>query len=198
MQTSDLTYAHSSGNKRLILVIDFEMTCDEGDRMPINEMEIIEIGAVWAAVDGHVLAEFQTLARPKLHPQLTSYCRQLIGITQTDIDAAPMLHIAMDRLAQFAEIHTTEDALWGSWGQSDAQQLAHDCARHGTRNPLEKFAHVNLKREFAKRRRGMKQVGMKKALALVGLPLQGTHHRGLDDARNIAKLLPWTLRTQIQ
>ena len=35
--------------------------------------------------------------------------------------------------------------------------------------------------------------GMAKALQLVGLPLEGTHHRGIDDARNIAKLLPYIL-----
>ena len=32
-----------------------------------------------------------------------------------------------------------------------------------------------------------------KALAHVGLPLVGTHHRGIDDARNIARLLPHSL-----
>jgi len=30
-------------------------------------------------------------------------------------------------------------------------------------------------------------------LQMVGLPLDGSHHRGLDDARNIAKLLPRSL-----
>ena len=30
---------------------------------------------------------------------------------------------------------------------------------------------------------------MKKALAREGIPLEGNHHRGLDDARNIAKLV---------
>jgi inhibitor of KinA sporulation pathway (predicted exonuclease) len=34
---------------------------------------------------------------------------------------------------------------------------------------------------------------MARALQMVGLPLDGSHHRGLDDARNIAKLLPWSL-----
>jgi inhibitor of KinA sporulation pathway (predicted exonuclease) len=29
------------------------------------------------------------------------------------------------------------------------------------------------------------------ALKLCGLPLQGVHHRGIDDARNIARMLPW-------
>ncbi|GIS61919.1 MAG: hypothetical protein CM1200mP2_41440 [Planctomycetaceae bacterium] len=32
---------------------------------------------------------------------------------------------------------------------------------------------------------------MAAALKEVGLELRGTHHRGIDDARNIARLLPF-------
>ena len=38
---------------------------------------------------------------------------------------------------------------------------------------------------------------MAKALQLVDLPLEGTHHRGIDDARNIAKLLPYMLEQKL-
>ena len=51
--------------------------------------------------------------------------------------------------------------------------------------------HQNAKRLFAKAQRIGKEVGMAKACALVGLELEGQHHRGLDDAVNIAKLMPW-------
>ncbi|EIJ47515.1 Exonuclease RNase T and DNA polymerase III [Herbaspirillum sp. GW103] len=34
---------------------------------------------------------------------------------------------------------------------------------------------------------------MVRACALAGIPLEGQHHRGLDDAVNIAKLMPWVL-----
>jgi inhibitor of KinA sporulation pathway (predicted exonuclease) len=34
---------------------------------------------------------------------------------------------------------------------------------------------------------------MKQALQLAKIELEGTHHRGIDDARNIAKLMPYIL-----
>jgi len=34
---------------------------------------------------------------------------------------------------------------------------------------------------------------MAEALQLAEIKLEGTHHRGIDDARNIAKLLPYIL-----
>ena len=36
-----------------------------------------------------------------------------------------------------------------------------------------------------------KKIGLHEAIERVGLRLAGTHHRGIDDARNIARLLPW-------
>ena len=49
--------------------------------------------------------------------------------------------------------------------------------------------HINLKAVFAKMRK-MKQCGMKAALQMLEIPLDGFHHRGIDDARNIAKIFP--------
>jgi inhibitor of KinA sporulation pathway (predicted exonuclease) len=186
----------SLGIERLILVIDFEATCDEGGTIPPEQMEIIEIGAVWATAKGKVLDEFQTFVRPMLRPHLTPFCRQLTSIQQTDVDAAEMFPTAAAALSRFAQRHQGAGATWGSWGQYDFKQLARDCERHSIANPLAAFQHVNLKSQFAKRRfaksgKKFREVGMAKALQLVGLPLDGEHHRGIDDARNIARLLPW-------
>ena len=172
-----------------ILVIDLEATCDEGDGIPADQMEIIEIGAVWATAEGKVLDAFQSLVRPVVRPQLTPFCRQLVGIDQAEVDTADLFPVVAARLASFAQQHQASRT-WGSWGKFDATQLARDCERHGAPHPLQGFEHVNLKRRFAKARK-IKEVGMARALQMVGLALDGTHHRGLDDARNIAKLLPW-------
>ena len=34
---------------------------------------------------------------------------------------------------------------------------------------------------------------MAKALDLAGIKLEGIHHRGIDDAKNIARLMPYIL-----
>ena len=53
--------------------------------------------------------------------------------------------------------------------------------------------HKSAKRLFAKAQRIGKEVGMARACALAGIALEGQHHRGLDDAMNIARLMPWIL-----
>jgi inhibitor of KinA sporulation pathway (predicted exonuclease) len=81
--------------------------------------------------------------------------------------------------------------LLASWGAYDRNQLSRDRHRHGIRLPFGK-GHLNIKAAFAERA-GRPPMGMAQALRLCGLPLEGTHHRGIDDARNIAKLLPYAI-----
>jgi len=78
----------------------------------------------------------------------------------------------------------------GDPGALDAYQLQVDTARHGIQGELDRLpAHVNLKAWWAKRM-GMKRVGLGRAVRTAGLEWQGRAHRGIDDARMVAKLLP--------
>ena len=53
---------------------------------------------------------------------------------------------------------------------------------------MPKMKHINLKRVYKEVRKLKREVGMKKALCLEKIDLDGTHHRGIDDAKNIAKI----------
>ncbi|MFG0317763.1 MAG: exonuclease domain-containing protein [Planctomycetota bacterium JB042] len=172
----------------MFLVIDLEATCSPDGAFPREEMETIEIGAV--LVDGDSLEavdEFQSFVRPEVHPTLTEYCIELTSITQAEVDAAPSFPEAM---ARFAEWRDGRPACFSSWGRFDRSQFRRDCLRHGIDNP---FAdeHLDLKARFSEVHRKRHRYGMARALAMCGLSIEGNHHRGIDDARNIARMLPF-------
>jgi len=175
------------------LVIDLEATCDDHGAVPRHEMEVIEIGAV--VVDGTDLLprdEFQTFIRPVRSPVLTPFCTSLTSITQPMIEDAPGFAAAIVALRDFID---GRDLLFCSWGAYDNNQFEMDARYHGVALPFG-GRHLNLKAEFSSRRSTRKRFGMAAALRAVGLPLAGTHHRGIDDARNIARLLPHCLRAR--
>lgn len=176
------------------LVIDLEATCDDQGAVPRDQMEIIEIGAVW--VDGSTLqpvGEFQTFVRPVRHGRLTPFCTGLTSITQADVDAAPGFRMALRKLEDFIVRHRgTRPPIFGSWGNYDRGQFRQDARHHGVK-PSFLGEHLNIKQAFSDALGTRKRFGMARALMRVGLPLEGTHHRGIDDARNIAKLLPYAL-----
>jgi len=154
-------------------------------------MEIIEIGAVMVAAASRVpIAEFQAFIRPQRNPRLTDFCRELTSITQTDVDAAPSFPEVLQKFT--AWIALFEDALFCSWGENDRKQFQRDCEFHRLDYPLGD-RHLNLKAAYSARFGIRRRLGMAAALKKSGLKLIGTHHRGIDDARNIARLLPLIL-----
>ncbi len=173
-----------------ILVIDLEATCSDDGSITPEQMEVIELGAVWATPVGEVIATMQRFVRPTEHPTLTPFCLSLTHIEQASIDTAQSWPAVAAELAHFARLYAGQ--CWGSWGGYDRRQIERESARHGLADPLPGLPHQNLKATFAKARR-IKHVGMATALQIVGLELEGEHHRALSDARNIAKLLPYAL-----
>lgn len=172
------------------LVIDLEATCDDRGAVPKHEMEIIEIGAV--LVDANTLdpvGDFQTFVKPVRHKELTPFCTELTSITQSQVEGGRCFPDAILALRRFIG---GRDALFSSWGDYDRNQFDLDARYHRVSLPFE-GRHWNIKKSFSESLGETKRYGMSGALARVGLPLVGTHHRGIDDARNIARLLPWAL-----
>jgi inhibitor of KinA sporulation pathway (predicted exonuclease) len=171
------------------LIVDLEATCDQTG-LPRSQREVIEIGAV--LVDGadlSVMQEFQVFVRPVRHPTLTAYCLELTTITQAQVDDAPGF---ADAMAHFVEaLVDGRETRFCSWGQYDRKQLQQDCDYHGVNYPL--GTHLDLSARFRQAQGINRRVGLKDALAMAGLPQVGVQHRGIDDARSLARLLPWCL-----
>lgn len=176
---------------RYFHVVDFEATCSDDNSVRREEMEIIEVGAVM--VDGQTLErldEFQSFVKPVRHPLLTPFCRTLTSIAQQDVDTAPPFAEVVEKWRVWTE--RFEGCVFGSWGSYDHNQLTQDCRYHRIAFPCP-LEPINLKAEFSRRIGQRRRVGMAEAVSRAGLTLEGTHHRGIDDARNIARLLPFIL-----
>ena len=175
-------------NYKHIMIVDLEATCCNRKSIPRHEMEIIEIGAVMVSRRNlQQISEFQTFVNPVRHPQLTGFCNELTSITQSDVNSAPGFSEALD--AFYDWLNGYEDYVFCSWGGYDKNQFLQDCQYHGIEFPV-KAKHVNIKKLFSENLNLRRNYGMAGALRYAGISLEGTHHRGIDDARNMAKLLP--------
>jgi len=166
------------------VIVDLEATCWESGHSR-DQMEIIEIGAVLlpSAAD-KPSDEFARFIRPAIEPTLSDFCKNLTSIAQTDVDNADTFPTVFD---DFLKWIGADQYVLCSWGAYDLNQFRLDCQRHGIPFPDQFERHINLKKEFASLF-NVKPCGMATALKRVGIPLKGTHHRGIDDARNIASL----------
>lgn len=136
--------------------------------------------------EGQVLDEFVTFIKPSIHPILSDFCIELTSITQEMIEDAPIFPEAISKFQEWIK-NFKEDYYLCSWGFYDKNQFKSDCDLHNLDTDWLKN-HISIKHQYAKIRGLKKGIGMVKALQKEHFELDGTHHRGIDDARNIAKV----------
>jgi inhibitor of KinA sporulation pathway (predicted exonuclease) len=173
----------------MYLIIDLEATCWRRNEVHRGENEVIEIGAVLADSNYEMVEEFQRFVKPVRNPVLSQFCMELTSIKQSDVDAAQIFPNVLQDLRKQVETVSGQrltEMAFCSWGDYDRKQFMKDCQYH--RIPYPFGVHRNVKKEFARRHR-IKPTGILGALKLLGIRFAGTHHRGIDDARNIARIL---------
>lgn len=182
----ELSEIGDSMQPEFYVVIDFEATC--GSSVPRDEMEIIEFGAV--LVDRYTLTiqdEFTMFIRPVLHSELTKFCVELTSISQEDVDNAYSFPTVLKQFNNWLSKHDGKKTFC-SWGKYDKTQLLQDCELHDAEYPFND-EHVNVKTMFSDIRGYKRRYGLTSALKKLKLTFEGTHHRGIDDARNVARVM---------
>ncbi|NUT18668.1 MAG: exonuclease domain-containing protein [Hamadaea sp.] len=170
---------------RFVNVVDVEATCWTGQPPPGETNEIIEIGvcvvdtADWRRTERH-----RIIVRPR-RSRVSPFCTELTGLTQAEVDrgvdfATACAQLDGELLGRFRT--------WASWGDYDRHQFERQCGPGGAAYPFGS-RHINIKQHFADAFGLRRGIGMSQALDKAGLPLEGRHHRGDDDAWNIGALV---------
>ncbi|WP_256105193.1 3'-5' exonuclease [Streptomyces sp. ODS05-4] len=169
----------------LLNVVDVEATCWPGQPPPGAVSEIIEIGlTVVDLAAGERRARHRILVRPQ-RSAVSAFCTELTGLTPAEVARGTSFAEACRLLA--AE-HRAGERPWASWGDYDRRQFTRQCAATPAPYPFGR-RHTNAKAVFTEAYGLRRRPGMAQALELAGLPLEGRHHRGEDDAWNIAALV---------
>ncbi len=168
-----------------MLIIDLEATCWKGNQPPGEVSDIIEIGlCVFDLADSTLSDNYGIIVRPT-RSRVSEFCTELTGMTQSIAESGAEFSLACEMLqARF----NSSQIPWASWGEYDRRMFKSQCEELEVPYPLGEV-HTNLKKEFARHYGIKKLVGMSRALRQLGMNLEGKHHSGKDDARNIARIL---------
>jgi len=191
-------------NVDVFVVIDFEATCEE--RNPADyKHEIIEFPAVLvSSASGEIVDIFHEYCRPVINPVLSEFCRALTGIEQSTVDSADVFQKVHQRFINWMfnkhELGLTKTYSIVTDGPFDMGRfLFLQCTHLGMEFPHYGNCWVNIRKSFANYYKGdfyaksqttsTKLPGLNAMLTLVGLEFEGQPHSGLDDAKNIARVL---------
>ena len=171
---------------RKALIIDVESTCWETpNEQPAGQTsEIIEIGIAVVNIDKRVIEANDTiLVKPQMS-KVSQFCTKLTTLTQEQVDTGVTFQEAMSLLKKK---YNSSNSLFVSWGDYDRKMFERNCQDYGVKYPFGP-RHMNLKNTFAVLHGLERELGMDAALFAYNLKIEGTHHRGIDDAKNIAKI----------
>jgi inhibitor of KinA sporulation pathway (predicted exonuclease) len=168
-----------------LIVIDIECTCWEGQPPTGEQNEIIEIGICRLRPDtGERFGKRSILVKPE-HSTVSPFCTELTSLTQETVDGGVSF---IQACAMLEKEFKTRQRVWASYGDYDRQMFERQCAEWNVPYPFS-ASHLNIKTMFTLLMGMRHDLGMAMAMAKLGLPMEGRHHRGDDDAWNVALML---------
>lgn len=174
-----------------VLIVDIESTCWKKHKNPPGEQsEIIEIGICSLHIASGEIKDKKSIFIKPTESTVSPFCTKLTTITPEMLDEQGISF--EDACQQVQSDYQTHNRLWISWGNYDRKMFQKQCERRGVDYPFSDN-HCNLKNMFANMY--TTRIGMAAALKKIGLELEGTQHRGDDDAYNIARILRHMLET---
>lgn len=174
------------------LVLDFEATCD--NQVKLRPQEIIEFPVLKVnAKTMQIEATFHSYIQPDVHTNLTPFCTELTGITQAMVDGRPSLKSTLKIFHQWMSDNGLLDhsinSCFVTCGDWDLKTMLPEQCRYLNLPVPHYFKRwVNIKRIF-EAATGRRASGMPQMLKNLGLELEGRHHSGIDDSKNIARIL---------
>lgn len=175
-----------------IVVVDVESTCWEGAPRGGEVSEIIEVGVCLLDLGSLEREDKESVLVKPVRSRVSAFCTRLTTLTQAEVDLGVQF---MDACNLLKKKYLSHRRTFASWGDYDRKMFEGQCRDMGVPYPFSP-THLNVKNLFTLLNPEVgRELGLERALQHLGLPLEGTHHRGHDDAWNIAAVLAHLLRT---
>lgn len=166
-----------------ILCIDVEATCWES-KNTFQRDEIIEIGVTPIDIATKTIGPSVGILVKPVKMEVSEFCTKLTTITPELLDREGVsFSRAIDTLKSKFGI---KDSVFASWGAYDVSSIERNCRWNSIDSVIPRHV-INVKSLFAACH-GYTG-GLDSCARDIGLEFEGTHHRGKDDSRMVARVL---------
>lgn len=194
-------------NADYFLIIDFEATCEEKNP-PGYPHEVIEFPAILVTSgDYHkkepaIVDVFHSYVKPVINPKLSEFCKSLTGIDQETVDKSDIFQDVLKKFEVWMASHglgQTKTFILITDGPFDMGRFMYlQCKYSEISYPDYGCYWANLRKLFvnfykasfySNNNHAMQLPGLQTMLARLGMEFEGQPHSGLDDAKNIARIV---------
>ncbi|XP_076647681.1 ERI1 exoribonuclease 3 [Halictus rubicundus] len=175
-----------------LLVLDFEATCKQYEIL--KPQEIIEFPcAAVSTTSWQIENVFHEYVKPRVHPNLTSFCTTLTGIIQEMVDSQPHFPEVFDKFQNWLEenkfFKNDNKSAFVTNGHWDLRvMLPSQCRLENITLPPHFTKWIDLKESFFDATNHYPR-SMPNMLTHLKLPLEGRLHSGIDDVKNMVTII---------
>lgn len=177
---------------RFANIIDVETTCWEPPEYKLDDelSEVIEIGIAVVNIDSlEIIENDSVIIRPQ-RSKVSKFCTKLTTHTQEYVDTGISFQEAMIKMKND---YNSEQRVFISWGDFDRKMFENNCLDYGVKYPFGP-RHMNLRNTFTMLHGLGSEPGLDEALEHIDMKMEGTHHLGICDAKNIANIFIHSLK----
>jgi len=168
-----------------IIVIDVESTCWKGRPPEGQASDIIEVGVCLLDLQTLERSDKRSIMVKPTRSEVSDFCTELTSITAEDVEDAGTL---ADACRALRKKFGSKDRAWASFGDYDRRQFERNCSALDVSYPFGP-THYNVKNVLAVGLGLEREPSLIEACEMLGVTFEGTHHRGDDDAWNIAAVM---------
>jgi len=175
-----------------LLVMDFESTCVAGNIL--KPQEIIEFPClVVSSEDWQVSDVFHKYVKPRIHPEISTFCTDLTGIMQETIENEDYFPEVFSEFCEwlkdgkyFDEEGKSAFVTCGDWDLK--VMLPNQCELDNIELPSYFKEWINLKTTFCSATKYYPR-SLQDMLKHLKMEFQGKSHCGIDDVHNIVRVI---------
>ncbi|KAI4485385.1 PREDICTED: ERI1 exoribonuclease 3 [Polistes canadensis] len=183
---------------KYLLVVDFEATCEQ--KTLLLPQEIIEFPCIVLDTDDlKVKNVFHRYVKPRINPNLTSFCTELTGIMQEMVNDEDHFPVVFSQFCTWLKENNYFDPIdksafvtCGNWDLK--VMLPNQCATDNLQIPQEFKQWINLKETFCVSCKYFPR-NLTDMLSHLNLPFKGRLHSGISDTTNMVQIIQTLCKT---
>lgn len=149
--------------------------------------EIIQLGAVKLDKEMNMAGQYSAFIKPKVYLKLHDKVREMLGITQQDIDKGVDFEVAAKEFLEWCG----DDYMFVTWGSADLTELQRNMNYYGIKNTFpQPFLFYDLQKLYSIQfLNGKDRVSLKCAIDELGVEDGGGYHSAINDALYTARIM---------
>ncbi|MGN0480899.1 MAG: exonuclease domain-containing protein [Lachnospiraceae bacterium] len=149
--------------------------------------EIIEIGAVKLGPDMQLKGMFSQLIKPKVYTRLHQVTRDLLGITEADLEKGSDFATVYREFIEFCG----DDYIFCTWGDSDIFELLDNVSFFGVESPFDcPVLYLDIQRIYNRHyNQGKNRAKLSSVIKELGIRVNSDFHRAINDAKYTAEVM---------